>query len=353
MSEAFDPYLRWLGIRDPKRPPNHYRLLGIELFESDPDVIASAADRQMAHVRTFQAGKHSTLSQKLLNELAAAKICLLSARKKAEYDAVLRGGGVARSAEPPPLPQGATAGRFTPPPVPPSTPPPEPPPLPTFVATIQPPPLPDAKLQATQVLPSLSGRGAGGEGSSGGATAQVATAVPASPHHNPLPEGEGTSGATPGIALQPQPPPERKAGEPPPVPPGRPQEAEKWLQSLAASSEATQAEAAIKGQEAAALAPPPEPPPVFSARTFGEDPLAGSERLGTPGSQEPQRPEWMDYGAERRAASARKRSSLPIAAILVSVVLLGSVVGIALVVINANNKETPPKPKPPAAATTR
>jgi len=90
MSDAFDPYLSWLGIRDPRRPPNHYRLLGVELFENDPDILSNAADRQMAHVRTFQSGKHSELSQRLLNELSAAKICLLNSGRKASYDKELR-----------------------------------------------------------------------------------------------------------------------------------------------------------------------------------------------------------------------------------------------------------------------
>lgn len=100
MPEPFDPYLQWLGIRDPQRPPNHYRLLGVELFESDPEVISNAADRQMAHVRTFQTGRHSAESQKLLNELAAAKVCLLHPEKKAAYDAQLRAERAA-SAPPP------------------------------------------------------------------------------------------------------------------------------------------------------------------------------------------------------------------------------------------------------------
>jgi hypothetical protein len=90
MPESFDPYLQWLGIRDPQRPPNHYRLLGVEPFEDDTDVIANAADRQMAHVRTFQMGKHSIESQRILNELAAANICLLNADRKNQYDARLR-----------------------------------------------------------------------------------------------------------------------------------------------------------------------------------------------------------------------------------------------------------------------
>ncbi|NLE37178.1 MAG: hypothetical protein GX621_04050 [Pirellulaceae bacterium] len=90
MGDEFDPYLRWLGIRADERPPNHYALLGVQLFEYDPEVLANAADRQMAHVRTFQSGKHSAESQRLLNELASAKICLLDPAKKAEYDAELR-----------------------------------------------------------------------------------------------------------------------------------------------------------------------------------------------------------------------------------------------------------------------
>lgn len=103
MAEGFDPYLSWLGIRDPRRPPNHYALLGLALFEDDPEVIAHAADRQMAHVRTFQTGPRSAESQRILNELAAAKICLLNPAKKQVYDAALRqqavGPPVSRAAQ--------------------------------------------------------------------------------------------------------------------------------------------------------------------------------------------------------------------------------------------------------------
>ena len=90
LQQTFDAYHVWLGIPPEEQPPNHYRLLGIGLFESQPDVIASAADRQMGHLRTFQSGKHSELSQQLLNEVAAAKICLLNPARKAAYDGQLR-----------------------------------------------------------------------------------------------------------------------------------------------------------------------------------------------------------------------------------------------------------------------
>ena len=63
---AFDAYYKWLGIPPQEQPPDHYRLLGIELFESDPDVIDNAAERQMAHVRRNQLGRHVELTQRIL-----------------------------------------------------------------------------------------------------------------------------------------------------------------------------------------------------------------------------------------------------------------------------------------------
>ena len=88
--DEFNPYRKWLGIPLKHQPPNHYRLLGLEAFESDLDTIEHAADRQMAHVRTFQTGKFADASQNLLNELSSAKICLLNADKKSTYDAELK-----------------------------------------------------------------------------------------------------------------------------------------------------------------------------------------------------------------------------------------------------------------------
>ena len=114
MAEEHDPYRKWLGIPPSEQPPNLYRLLGIGLFEPDLDVISGAADRQMTHVRTFQTGKHSTLSQKILNELAAARVCLLDRQRKGEYDAQLREELAARRTAPPPPPTSAAAA---PPPV--------------------------------------------------------------------------------------------------------------------------------------------------------------------------------------------------------------------------------------------
>ena len=86
MGPSFDPYHKWLGIPAEEQPPNFYRLLGIKPFEADPDVIQSAADQRMLHLRSYQTGKHADMSQRLLNEVAMANVCLLNPAKKAAYD---------------------------------------------------------------------------------------------------------------------------------------------------------------------------------------------------------------------------------------------------------------------------
>ncbi|MGB0600541.1 MAG: SUMF1/EgtB/PvdO family nonheme iron enzyme, partial [Rubripirellula sp.] len=85
----FDPYRKWLGIPPNAQPPNHYRLLSVELFEADPEVIDTAAQRQMSFVRTFALGEHAEHAQSLLNELAKARATLLDPESKAKYDAWL------------------------------------------------------------------------------------------------------------------------------------------------------------------------------------------------------------------------------------------------------------------------
>ena len=60
---GFDPYRKWLGIPPNEQPPNHYRLLGIGLFESDPEVIVSAAGRQISYVQGFRSGEHAEAAQ--------------------------------------------------------------------------------------------------------------------------------------------------------------------------------------------------------------------------------------------------------------------------------------------------
>lgn len=129
MSEPFDPYYRWLGIPPKEQPPNHYRLLGIELFESNRDVIDSVASRHMGYLQEITDGPHVREAQQLLNELATARRCLLDPKKKAAYDAELKtklacvhkppkaaspprqqkAGELSASPPPPKMPQGRSA----------------------------------------------------------------------------------------------------------------------------------------------------------------------------------------------------------------------------------------------------
>ena len=101
MPEPFDPYLQWLGIEPHEMPVDHYRLLGVKRFESDPAAIAAAADQRMAFVRTYQTGPRAAYTQKLLNELAAARVCLLNPGAKASYDQVLEAVFFTTAAPPP------------------------------------------------------------------------------------------------------------------------------------------------------------------------------------------------------------------------------------------------------------
>lgn len=100
MSETppFDAYHELLGIAPSEQPPTLYRLLGVTPFESVPTVIERAADRQMAHLRTFQAGKHQADSQRLLNEVTRARQTLLNEKERATYEAKLKQEQAAKAA---------------------------------------------------------------------------------------------------------------------------------------------------------------------------------------------------------------------------------------------------------------
>lgn len=106
MADDFDPYRKWLGVTEGERPPTHYQLLGVSPTEEDPEVINGAVIRQSAYVRNFQAGKYSDHATRVLNELAAAKICLLDPAKRAQYDAELKRRRSAASPQPA-MPQAA------------------------------------------------------------------------------------------------------------------------------------------------------------------------------------------------------------------------------------------------------
>lgn len=84
-----DIYKEWLGIKETVRPLNHYQLLRLKQFEDDSGKVRDNYRKMNAHVRKYASGEYGPLSQKLLNELAKAMLCLTDARRKSEYDATL------------------------------------------------------------------------------------------------------------------------------------------------------------------------------------------------------------------------------------------------------------------------
>jgi len=99
---TFDPYHKWLGIAPKDQPPHHYRLLGIEPFESDVDVIDSAANQRMAFLAGHVQGSFASRAAELVSQVAAARACLLDPQSRALYDAQLR----QRQGKPRPQPAG-------------------------------------------------------------------------------------------------------------------------------------------------------------------------------------------------------------------------------------------------------
>lgn len=90
MPGNFDPYHAWLGIPSGARPVNYYQLLGLGLFESEPPVIAEAAEERTEKVQRFSTGEHAAEALRILDELRVARQTLLSAQTRRTYDAELR-----------------------------------------------------------------------------------------------------------------------------------------------------------------------------------------------------------------------------------------------------------------------
>ena len=90
MSNKFDPYFEWLNISPAEQPADYYRLLGLEMFESDQDSIRDHADERMEIVRRYHNGKYSRYSQRILNEISASRSCLMKEKLRRIYDAKLK-----------------------------------------------------------------------------------------------------------------------------------------------------------------------------------------------------------------------------------------------------------------------
>lgn len=95
----FDSYYSWLGIPPSEQPPDHYRLLCIDTFESKYKVIKRAWERQSALVRPHQQGPHAADADRILAALNAAQECLGDADRKAHYDQQLRSASTSSDAD--------------------------------------------------------------------------------------------------------------------------------------------------------------------------------------------------------------------------------------------------------------
>lgn len=89
-SSDFDAYFVLLGVPPEQQPPTYYRLLDVQDFEEDTDTIDRGYERRMAYLHTIKSGDHLDAAEELKSELARARLCLLSAEKKAVYDEILR-----------------------------------------------------------------------------------------------------------------------------------------------------------------------------------------------------------------------------------------------------------------------
>ncbi len=111
MAVEFDAYQELLGIPPERHPPNYYDLVGVELFESEADVIAESADQQVAKLKDCAAAvSDEAIVDRLLERIETARACLLDQTKKRPYDEKLRsrqrtrGEATSVSAAPPPAP---------------------------------------------------------------------------------------------------------------------------------------------------------------------------------------------------------------------------------------------------------
>ena len=87
----------WLGLPAGSWPPDHYRLLGLEPGESDPELIEQRVHQRLDSVRHYQMA-HPELATEAMNRLAQAYVCLTDSSSKQPYDAALLGGAAPAAA---------------------------------------------------------------------------------------------------------------------------------------------------------------------------------------------------------------------------------------------------------------
>lgn len=85
MADVFNPYQAFLGLEG-QTSPDYYQLLRLRESETDHETIAAAADRAVTRVRSHRPGPNAVAWSRLLDEIQAARSCLLDPAKRQEYN---------------------------------------------------------------------------------------------------------------------------------------------------------------------------------------------------------------------------------------------------------------------------
>src|SRR5438874_1811419 len=80
----------WLGLDSQTWPPDHYRLLGLDPGEADPERIEEHVHERLEKVRCYQL-IHPEQVTEAMNRLAQAFVCLTDPAAKRAYDRELLG----------------------------------------------------------------------------------------------------------------------------------------------------------------------------------------------------------------------------------------------------------------------
>ena len=86
MSDAFNPYRKWLGVSAAGRQPTHYELLGVSVDEEDREVIEATVAQRKAFVETKRGGGHDDAVAEVLYRLDEARMTLLDPELRRQYD---------------------------------------------------------------------------------------------------------------------------------------------------------------------------------------------------------------------------------------------------------------------------
>jgi hypothetical protein len=90
----------WLRLSPGTWPPDHYRLLGLQLGEDNAELIEQHVHERLDTVRRYQM-MHPEQATEAMNRLAQALVCLTEPSSKKSYDAQL---GIVAPAPPAPMP---------------------------------------------------------------------------------------------------------------------------------------------------------------------------------------------------------------------------------------------------------